>query len=97
MKIVNINKESCTHYAGRGSIFGNPFEIGKDGTRHEVCEKYEPYARNNPDLLEEIRKLPEDAVLGCFCLPKECHCAKIIKLKNEMRNQNGSEINVDGR
>jgi hypothetical protein len=27
-------------YIGRGSIFGNQFVIGKDGTREEVIEKH---------------------------------------------------------
>ena len=27
-------------YIGRPSIWGNPFVIGKDGTRGEVVEKY---------------------------------------------------------
>jgi Domain of unknown function (DUF4326) len=27
-------------YIGRPSILGNPFKIGKDGTREEVGQKY---------------------------------------------------------
>lgn len=33
MKVVNLRKQKYTHYIGRGSILGNPFVIGKDGTR----------------------------------------------------------------
>ena len=39
-----LNKRTGTHdgaiYIGRGSKWGNPFVIGKDGTRAEVIEKY---------------------------------------------------------
>jgi hypothetical protein len=32
-------------YIGRPSMWGNPFVIGKDGTRAEVVEKYECWLR----------------------------------------------------
>jgi len=59
-------------YIGRGSIWGNPFVIGKDGTREEVIEKYEEYLLNSPEL---ISRLPEvrGKTLACFCKPQKCH------------------------
>jgi Domain of unknown function (DUF4326) len=33
------------------------------------------------DLLEAIRQLPPNAVLGCWCKPAPCHCESIIKRK----------------
>ena len=30
-------------YIGRGSKWGNPFVIGKDGDRNSVCEKHRDY------------------------------------------------------
>lgn len=83
MRVVNKNKESYTVYIGRPSIFGNPFEIGKDGTREEVVAKYEVYARGSPVLMEAIKRLWSDAVLGCYCHPKLCHGDIIIKIWNE--------------
>lgn len=41
--IINLKhteKNSNTIYCGRGSIFGNPFRIGIDGDRNEVCDKH---------------------------------------------------------
>ena len=35
-------------YIGRPSIWGNPFVIGKDGTRGEVIEKYERWLLRQP-------------------------------------------------
>lgn len=83
MEIVNKYKSKFTHYIGRGSAFGNPFVIGPDGTREEVIAKYEVYARNNPILLEQIKRLPSDAVLGCFCKPQACHGDIILKIWRE--------------
>lgn len=44
-------------YIGRGSPWGNPFIIGKDGTRDEVIAKYEAYLDSNPKLLSRIGEL----------------------------------------
>lgn len=92
MKVVNLHKEKYTHYIGRGSIFGNPFKIDKNGTREEVIAMYEQYTR---DMLEDrkdcfcpLRKaiydLSADAVLGCYCKPKACHGDIIIKIWEEL-------------
>ena len=42
-KVVNKYKHVYDVYIGRGSKWGNPFVIGKDGTREEVINKYEEY------------------------------------------------------
>lgn len=84
MRVVNKNHESFTHYIGRGSVFGNPFRIGIDGTRDEVIKQYEFYARHKPELMNEIKSLPENAVLGCFCFPRQCHGDVIIKIWKEL-------------
>ncbi len=71
-KVVHCNKEPYDVYIGRGSRWGNPFRIGKDGTRDEVLEKYRQYILANPDL---ILHLPEllGKTLGCWCKPLRCH------------------------
>ncbi len=91
MKVVNLRKEKYTHYIGRGSIFGNPFRIGKDGTREEVIESYEKwiYQYVNSgiqfvEVVDAIHHLPEDAILGCFCKPQSCHGDVIIKIWKEL-------------
>ena len=40
IKVVHCKKEPYDIYIGRPSKWGNPFSIGKDGTREEVIEKY---------------------------------------------------------
>jgi hypothetical protein len=85
MKVVNKRKEPFTVYIGRGSIFGNPFIMGKDGDRDQVVEKYREYALNDNVLMMAIAKLPENAVLGCFCAPLRCHGQIIIEMWKNMK------------
>lgn len=94
MKVINLRKEKYTHYIGRGSIFGNPFVIGKDGNRGDVIIKYEKYIRNKmyslvylTDLGKALYNLPEDAILGCFCKPQACHGDIIIKIWKELHEK----------
>jgi len=93
MKVVNLRKEKYTHYIGRGSIFGNPYKMGISGNRKTVIELYETDLRLKVFTLkglsplgQAIKNLPEDAVLGCFCKPKECHGDIIIKIWEELNN-----------
>ena len=83
MKIVNLRKEKYTVYIGRGSIFGNPYKIDKDRTREGVINLYRYYVRANFTLLKAIYNLPKDAVLGCYCKPKDCHGDVIVELYNK--------------
>lgn len=75
-KVVNIRNDRYDVYIGRGSPFGNPFIIGKDGTREEVIEKYKSYflykIRNDIEFKIRLREL-KSKVLGCHCKPKACH------------------------
>lgn len=43
-------------YIGRGSPWGNPFVIGQDGSRDDVCNKYEKMVENNPKLKARVRE-----------------------------------------
>lgn len=71
-KVVNKYKEPYDVYIGRGSIWGNPFIIGKDGTREEVIEKYREYFLWHTNLLSKVHEL-KGLTLGCFCKPEACH------------------------
>jgi hypothetical protein len=59
-------------YIGRPSKWGNPFSIGKDGTRDEVIAKYLEYVLNNDELMAELPEL-KGKRLGCWCAPLACH------------------------
>jgi hypothetical protein len=86
-KVVNKYKEEYDVYIGRGSKWGNPFVIGKDGTREEVIEKYEKWIRSKPELLNSLHEL-RNFRLGCFCKPKPCHGDILVKIIEE-KEKNG--------
>lgn len=68
-------------YIGRGSKWGNPFIIGKDGSRDDVIEKYKIYLLES-NLIGSIHEL-RGKDLVCFCAPKPCHGDILLKLANE--------------
>src|SRR5690242_8118088 len=53
---------------GRRGPSGNPFIIGKDGTRAEVIAKYARWIVGQPQLLARLPEL-QGKRLGCFCAP----------------------------
>lgn len=87
--IVNKHHGKSGEYIGRGSPLGNPFVIGKHGTREQVIDKYAVWLRQqidagNQTVLNELNRLGNKAIdegtlsLQCFCYPKPCH-GNIIK------------------
>lgn len=79
--VVNVRFEKYDVYIGRGSKWGNPFIIGKDGDRNEVCDKYEAYLAKNKELLKDIHEL-KGKRLGCYCAPERCHGDLLAMLAN---------------
>jgi hypothetical protein len=86
MRIVNLRaiggfdglKEMSGRYVGRGSVLGNRFVIGRDGSREEVIEKYRRWlfdelVRGTWKVQKELEMLVADSVIGCWCFPKRCH------------------------
>ena len=62
--------------------FGNPFEIGKDGTREEAIKKFREYfnkrIHDDPEYKQRILDL-KGKHLGCFCKPLACHGDVIVE------------------
>jgi hypothetical protein len=71
-------------YIGRPSIWGNPFVIGKDGTRAEVIAKYELWIKQQPDLMAKISHLKGKSLI-CWCSPLECHGNVLVRLANSSK------------
>lgn len=84
MKIVHCHKEKYDVLIDRTTKWGNPFIIGKDGTREEVIEKYRKWIMTQPHLLSSLHEL-KGKVLGCWCHPKSCHGEVLIELVNGIR------------
>jgi hypothetical protein len=78
-KVVNLRNENYDIFIGRGSKWGNPFYIGKDGTRKEVIEKYLHYILEKQDLMDSLHEL-KGKRLGCYCKPLKCHGDILIDL-----------------
>jgi hypothetical protein len=75
-------------YIGRGSKWGNPFKMLRDGSsrhgehqRNDVILRYTDYLLTRDDLIDETSEL-EDCVLGCYCSPKKCHGDVLAFLAN---------------
>lgn len=59
-------------YIGRPSKWGNPFEIGRDGSREDVVRKYAEWIVGQPALLADLHEL-RGRTLVCWCAPQMCH------------------------
>jgi len=82
MKILNARTDSLPPdyvYIGRPSKWGNPFEIGKDGNREEVIEKYRSFISSNQNLLDSLDEL-KGKTLVCWCKPSKCHGDVLVEL-----------------
>lgn len=72
-KVVHCKRERFDVYIGRPSKWGNPFTIGKDGSRDEVIQKYKKWIIGQPNLLESVTPELKGKILGCWCKPNACH------------------------
>lgn len=72
-------------YIGRPSIFGNPFVIGKDGSREEVIEKYRQFIQKpeNAALRQKAKSELMGKNLVCFCSPLPCHGDVLLEIAND--------------
>ena len=83
-KVVNLKKEKYDIYIGRGSKWGNPFQMKNwsDEERNRVCDEYEKWfwTTELPNHIHELK----DMTLGCYCKPKRCHGDFLAKLANDL-------------
>lgn len=84
IKVVNITKEECDVFIGRGSKWGNPFIIGMNGSRKQVINMYREYIMSRPELLADLHEL-KAKTLGCYCKPLACHGDILKELADETR------------
>ena len=87
MNLVHCKKHNFDQYIGRPKAgepwrFGNPFVIGVDGTRDEVCNKFEQYVEANPLIKATFIKTLAGKDLVCFCKPERCHGDYLLRIAN---------------
>lgn len=64
-------------YVGRGSPWGNPYKMGRDGSRTAVINKFKLYVLEDLDL-EALRGRD----LVCYCAPEACHADILLREAN---------------
>lgn len=71
-RVVHCKKSKHDVYIGRPSKWGNPYSIGRDGTRSEVIAKFRTYGIGKGlDILAKAEL--KGKTLGCWCSPQACH------------------------
>lgn len=92
--VVNLRTHAHTVYIGRAGhgqagTFGNPFIVGRHGQRGECCALFATWFHSDAPAAVAMRaaalRIPEDAVLGCFCKPAACHGDTIAEYVNHVR------------
>lgn len=81
-------------YVARPSILGNPFHIGKHGTRDEVVAKYESYAwerMQHDRAFREALLACEGKRVACWCYPLNCHAMAIGRLVTRWKGAHGEK------
>ena len=92
--VVNLKTSSYTKYIGRGSKFGNPYAIGRDGTREDVIAKHKRDFDNDPRLREAVWNELKGKTLGCFCKPLACHGDTYVEyIQNRMEKNSAAAKN----
>ena len=71
--VVNRHYKSYDVYIGRGTKFGNKYQIGPDGTREDVIAKHKKDFYDNPELQEAVWDELRGEIIGCSCKPLACH------------------------
>lgn len=81
--VVNLKNQTCDVRIDRKTKWGNPFRIGKDGTRTEVIKKYVFWFEDQDHLIKAIIRGELDGKrLGCWCNPLPCHGHYLAILAN---------------
>ncbi|WP_095067345.1 DUF4326 domain-containing protein [Pseudomonas sp. Irchel 3A18] len=88
---VVVNKDRGDEYdvyIGRGTIWGNPYQMGIDGDRDEVIRKFQ-YDFDNGLLkastsLEKNLDIVRGKVIACHCKPAACHGDVIASYLNSI-------------
>lgn len=82
-EVVNARNSEYDVLIARPSKWGNPFQIGRDGSRERVIQMYEVHLHRRPDLLAALPELVGKR-LGCCCKPEACHGDVLVQLLREL-------------
>jgi hypothetical protein len=76
-RVVHLKREPYDVRIDRQTHWGNPFVIGKDGTREQVIAQYRAWIMepDNAHMIEMAKKELRGKVLGCWCSMPTRRCA----------------------
>lgn len=83
-KVVHCKKSKYDIYIGRPSKWGNPFSIGRDGSREDVIRKYREWFIEQDNLLEALPEL-FGKVIACWCAPHACHGDVLVEFADKLQ------------
>lgn len=67
----------------RRTHWGNPFLIGRDGTREEVVEQYRRKLMAQTGGIDALQRVLRGKDLACWCSPLPCHGDVLLEIANE--------------
>lgn len=82
MRVVNRHTDNYDVYIGRPTIYGNPYVVGKHGSRGECVELFRDYFYVRLETDKKFREAVDalkGKVLGCSCKPQACHGDVIVE------------------
>ena len=82
-RVLNRRETSDGVYIGRPSKWGNPFVIGRDGSREDVIAKYRLWIKEQPELRAAARRQLRGKNLICYCAPLPCHGDVLLEVAND--------------
>lgn len=77
-----VGKPLGAIFVGRPSAWGNPFVVGRDGTRAEVIARFEAHILARPELIQAARTKLRGRDLVCWCAPLPCHADVLLRIAN---------------
>lgn len=87
--VVHCKRARYGVLVDRSTPWGNPFHIGRDGTREEVIRLHEQWMlmSNDPKAVWQRTHLHElrGQILGCWCPPLSCHAETLARYANDGR------------
>jgi hypothetical protein len=71
-----------TVYVGRPGEWGNPFVVGKHGTREECIAKYRDWLEGHSWAMRKAQRELRGKNLACWCAPLPCHADVLLEIAN---------------
>ena len=84
-------------HIGRGSEYGNPYVIGRHGTRRMVIRMFYYWLLAQPDVQRKWAHDLHGKDLVCYCAPEECHGDILLALASTGKMPPCPSFHADSR